>query len=83
MGTRYFVDIKCAECGRVETNWYYAPTSDLGLDFTCQCGHKTDLEAYTGITHADASNLSEMRELMQNIAADRESSDQSDEEPTP
>ena len=80
MGTRYFVDIKCAECGRVEPRWYYAPTSDLGLDFRCECGHTTDLETYTGISYADASNLGEMRESMQDAAAGREPSDS---EPTP
>ena len=71
MGDRYFVDIKCSECGQVEKDWYYAPTSNLGTKWECGCGHIVDLEEYTGISYADASNLQEMKDIIEEVTMHR------------
>jgi endogenous inhibitor of DNA gyrase (YacG/DUF329 family) len=64
MGDRYFLTVKCPQCGVITEDVYYAPTCDF-FDFTCKCGNVIDLEKYTGITYEDASNLSEITKLVE------------------
>ena len=64
MGDRNYIDITCPECGKKEENWYYAPTSHLGLNWHCRCGYTVNLEEYTGISYEDASNLQEIKEII-------------------
>ena len=48
MGSRYILTVTCPECGAVDDDVFYAPTSGF-LDWKCRCGHVVDLEAYSGI----------------------------------
>lgn len=54
MGTRYWVEITCQECGAEETAWH-APTCGVKT-FKCDCGNEIDLEDVTGISEEQASN---------------------------
>jgi len=67
MGDRYFLTVKCSECGMLDGDVYYAPTCGI-VDAKCpQCGHVTNLEEYTGITYEDASNAKELKALAESI----------------
>lgn len=81
MGTRYYLDVTCPECGvtppgndaMTGTNAYYAPTCGF-TDWTCpECGHVVDLAEYTGISYEDASNRKEIEQLVESFAAARPS----------
>ena len=56
MGDRYFLTIECPKCKAVDNDVYYAPTCGFKTWRCPKCGKKVDLEKYTGITEADASN---------------------------
>lgn len=49
MGDRYYLDVKCKECGHIEEGAYYAPTSGFLTTKCPKCGYETDLEKYSGI----------------------------------
>jgi phage FluMu protein Com len=71
MGDRYYLSVKCAKCGRIEGDVYYAPTCGF-MDATCPaCGYVTDLEKYTGITYADASNKDELERIARALSEER------------
>ena len=62
MGARYFIPVKCYNCGFCENDVYYAPTCGF-IDWTCpECGDIVDLEAETGISYEDASNRAEIED---------------------
>jgi hypothetical protein len=64
MGTRYFLhNVTCPKCGVTEYEVYYAPTCGIS-EWVCWCGHKIDLEEYTGISYEDASNDAEIRSII-------------------
>ena len=63
MGTRYWIHVTCPSCGACEDNVYYAPTCGF-VEWPCRCGRVVDLEEYTGISHDEASNIDEMRNLV-------------------
>jgi hypothetical protein len=59
MGARYIIEITC-QCGYAD-GAYYAPTCGF-LTWTCpRCRAVIDLEAWCGITPAQASNADEIR----------------------
>ena len=60
MGDRYFLEITCPECGRRDTEIYFAPTCGF-VDWKCRCGYMLDLVKYTGITPEMASNKAEIQ----------------------
>lgn len=62
MGDRYFISVTCPKCTYEEKEVYYAPTCGL-TTWTCECGYVVDLEEYTGITEAEASNREEIAVL--------------------
>ena len=63
MGTRYIIEVECPECGILDDGVYYAPTCGF-TTHECACGHVTDLEEHTGISHEDASNAAEIERLV-------------------
>ena len=67
MGTRYYISVKCPECGHHKDDVYYAPTCGF-VDYTCKCGHIIDMEKYTGISYEEASNRKEIETLIKNMS---------------
>ena len=63
MGTRYWLSVTCHKCGLRDDEVYYAPTCGF-IDWTCECGCVVDLEKLTGISYEDASNIDEIREMV-------------------
>lgn len=64
MGDRYFLTVTCPKCGFYDDDVYYAPTCGF-KSWRCEkCGQVIDLEKYTGISEEDASNRSEIEELL-------------------
>ena len=63
MGTRYWISVTCHKCGFRDDEVYYAPTCGF-IDWTCGCGTVVDLEKRTGISYEDASNIDEIREMV-------------------
>lgn len=71
MGDRYFLEITCPKCGWHDDDVYYAPTCGF-TDWVCvQCGKTVDLEEYTGISYADASNAEEIKSLLDSMMKDK------------
>lgn len=66
MGDRYFLSIKCPECGHEDGDVYYAPTCGF-TEWKCKCGYVVDLEAHTGISFEDASNKDEMQSAINKL----------------
>ena len=67
MGDRYFITVKCPDCGHVEEDVYYAPTCGF-VDWDCtKCGKKVDLVEYTGISREEASNRDEIEEMCERV----------------
>jgi len=66
MGNRYFLEITCPECGTHDDDVYYAPTCGF-VTWTCECGHTIDLETYTGISYEEASNATEIKQMLDAI----------------
>jgi len=66
MGTRYHLQITCPKCGILDDDVYYAPTCGF-TDWTCECGHKIDLELWTGISYEEASNIEEMTAMLEKV----------------
>ena len=66
MGTRYFVDVTCPECGHEEKEVYYAPTCGF-TEYICKCGHVVDLGEYTGISYEEASNADLIKRICETI----------------
>ncbi len=65
MGDRYFIDVKCRECGYEEEDVYYAPTCGI-VSWECpECETVMDLGEYSGISYEDASNLEMMEAIAQ------------------
>lgn len=65
MGTRYLLSVECPKCKIIDDDVYYAPTCGF-LTFKCKCGYEIDLEKYTGISYENASNASEIAEIIKN-----------------
>ena len=63
MGTRYILTVACPNCGHVDDDVYYAPTCGF-VEYQCRCGHTTDLEAYTGISYEDCSNIGLIQDIV-------------------
>ena len=70
MGTRYFLTVTCPNCGHTDDDVYYAPTCDF-TTHECKCGHVVDLEELTGISAEDASNASEISDLISALSEER------------
>jgi len=71
MGDRYIITVTCPECGLDDDDVYYAPTCGF-TDWTCMvCGHKIDLEEYTGISAEDASNAVEIGAAIESVIGGR------------
>jgi C4-type Zn-finger protein len=65
MGDRYILTVACEGCGFRDGDVFYAPTCGV-VDWRCpNCGEVVDLEALTGITYEDASNLGEMQAMVE------------------
>lgn len=62
MGTRYFLTVVC-ECGNKMEDVYYAPTCGFITTTCTECGKIIDLEAYSGISYEEASNLDEIQAI--------------------
>lgn len=67
MGDRYILVVKCARCGAIEAEVYYAPTCGF-IDTVCSCGYVTNLAEYTGISYEDASNADLIEEIIKDYA---------------
>lgn len=63
MGTRYILTEICPKCGFIDNDVYFAPTCGI-TNWTCpKCKTEFDLSILTGITEADASNLTEIERV--------------------
>ena len=63
MGARYVVTVTCPGCGRVNDDVYYAPTCGF-TSLECECGTEVDFAEYTGISYEDASNLEQIKRIV-------------------
>lgn len=72
MGDRYYITVTCPRCGQKEGDVYYAPTCGF-TTYRCPCGNVVDLEEYTGITYADASNAAEIERLVKEVTGNASS----------
>ncbi|KKL60461.1 hypothetical protein LCGC14_2205010, partial [marine sediment metagenome] len=67
MGDRYIITVTCKGCGYTDDDVYYAPTCGF-TDWKCpECDVVVDLEELTGISYDDASNLTEISEIIENM----------------
>jgi hypothetical protein len=69
LGDRYIITVTCKECGYTDNNVYYAPTCGF-TDWKCpepECGEIVDLEELTGISYEDASNATEISDIIENM----------------
>jgi len=64
MGDRYIITVICPGCGTKDKDVYYAPTCGFTVHQCSGCGAEIDLEKYTGITYAEASNLEEIKHIL-------------------
>jgi hypothetical protein len=64
MGDRYFITVICKRCKCKDDKVYYAPTCGFTTWKCPICGLNTDLETYTGISYADASNAEEIHNII-------------------
>jgi hypothetical protein len=64
MGDRYILDVICPHCDHTNKDVYYAPTCDFITCICSNCGYEIDLETYTGITEADASNKKDIQNII-------------------
>ena len=70
MGDRYFIQMRCRKCGHIEEDVYFAPTCGF-TDWKCpKCGKKHDLYKETGISYEEASNRTEIEEMIRGIKKD-------------
>lgn len=67
MGTRYYITVVCSGCGHTDNDVYYAPTCGFTTHTCPECRTITDLEAYTGISEAEASNLAEIQDIVDEV----------------
>lgn len=64
MGDRYIVQVKCPDCGFIDSDVYFAPTCGF-FDWECpKCSHIIDLHKLTGITYEEASNVEIINDLI-------------------
>lgn len=64
MGTRYYLEVICPQCGKKDDSVYYAPTCGFN-DWTCpRCKTVVDLGEYSGISYEDASNRQEIADAV-------------------
>lgn len=67
MGDRYILEISCPKCGYFDDDVYYAPTCGF-VNWRCpECGTVVDLEKLTGTTYEDASNLDEIKRIIEDF----------------
>ncbi len=67
MGDRYVVEITCPNCGNMDENAWYAPTSGV-VNWVCpECGYSVDMAQYTGISYEDASNAGEIEAIAEQV----------------
>ena len=75
MGDRYILTVYCPDCGAVNDDVYYAPTCGF-LTHTCEhCDKEIDLEEYTGISYADASNIDAIQQIVDSFAESNDALD--------
>jgi len=67
MGDRYFLTVTCPKCEYWQSNVFFAPTCGFTTWECPKCGCVVNLEELTGITYEDASNLTEIEELIAEI----------------
>jgi len=70
MGNRYIVTVKCPKCDYTEDDVYYAPTCGSVVWGCPKCKFIVDLEVYTGISEAEASNKDELQRIVNELAQD-------------
>ncbi len=64
MGDRYIIEIDCPKCNYKDDEVYFAPTCGF-VDWKCpECNFKIDLCKYTGISYEDASNRTEIEDII-------------------
>ena len=67
MGDRYFLEVDCPGCSYHDSDVYYAPTCGF-TEWACpKCRELVDLEELTGISYADASNRTQIQEIVTRI----------------
>jgi hypothetical protein len=64
MGDRYYLSVRCQECGVTDDDVYYAPTCGFTKHICTDCGYETDLGSYSGISYEDCSNVDLVKELL-------------------
>jgi ribosomal protein S27E len=64
MGDRWFLTVECPRCTHVEDDVYFAPTCNMTTWICPVCGELVDLCELTGITVEDASNATEIEEIL-------------------
>ena len=64
MGARYIIEVKCPQCGFKDNDVNYAPTCGFTTWLCPHCSRIVNLEKYTGISKAEASNIQEIKELI-------------------
>ncbi len=64
MGDRYIIEVTCFKCGNVDDDVGYAPTCGINTWRCPKCKSVTDLEKWTGITEEEASNRTEIEEIV-------------------
>jgi hypothetical protein len=70
MGDRYIIIVECPSCGFIDDNCPYAPTCGFRTWRCPVCKKVVDLETYTGISEAEASNKDEIRRIVNELAQD-------------
>ena len=76
IGDRYFLTLTCPNCNRTHNDVCYAPTCEI-TEHTCICGFITNLEELTGISYEVASNIEEIREIIDDMRGKKDGTNRS------